>query len=65
MRRFIDSSCFFAVLVGANIPAGPEQRKRASGAKITGQNRPVVAGGFDIPDFRYGRPYFGFADHVK
>jgi hypothetical protein len=29
------------------------------------QNRPIASGGFEIADFRYGRPYFGFADHVK
>jgi hypothetical protein len=65
MRRFIDSSCFPTVFVGANIPACPEQRKRASRAGITGQNRLAAAGGFEIPCFRHGRPYFGFADHVK
>jgi hypothetical protein len=51
--------------LASNIPACLQQRKRASRAEITEGRTPFDAGGLEIPDFRYDRPYFGFADHVK
>jgi hypothetical protein len=55
------------VLVGVNIPARREQRKPASRAARChpGAKPLAVAGDLEIPGLRWGRPYFGFADHVK
>jgi hypothetical protein len=45
-------------------PPGTTQAS-LSGAPRLGQNLPARSFGVEIPDFHYGWPYFGFADHVK
>jgi hypothetical protein len=61
MRPFIRSSRF---LVGANIPARWRQRKRVSHGRSPLIRLATSAHG-EIPEFRYGRPYFGFAGAVQ
>jgi hypothetical protein len=62
MRRIIHSSRF----CWRQYSRPPETTQAGrSGAARPGQNWPARDCGVEIPDFRYGWPYFGFADHVK
>jgi hypothetical protein len=53
------------ISIGVNIPVRRGQRKRACPARIAEAEPAYCLRRLEIPDFRYGRPYFGFADHVK